>query len=291
MVDAGELRFATFGDYHRSCGGLIRAFGADRDVESLTPQDFEALRASMAETRGPMALAKQIQQVRTILKYAYESGMIAQPMRFGTEFRKPSRRSMRLARAATPRRMFTAAQIRAQIRAARMPLRAMILLAVNCGWAIPMWLSCQCLRLISIEVWWIFRGPRRVSNDEQLCGRNQSKLCGRQLLKGRVLRIRLTVNWLFLTKYGACWCRVQMGGDRSNNGELGVMVNSVGLEYGKLLRQLGQKAPRGKLLCLRHVFETIAGKPVTKPPWTESWGTRTTPWPRIIESGSRNNAR
>src|SRR5207248_61937 len=55
------------------------------------------------------------------------------PMRFGKGFERPSRKTIRLNRASKGPRMFEAAELRRIIDAAGQPMRAMILLGINCG--------------------------------------------------------------------------------------------------------------------------------------------------------------
>jgi len=50
LVQAGELSPHTFRDYHRICKRVIDAFGQDRMVLGLAPDDFERHRSTMAET-------------------------------------------------------------------------------------------------------------------------------------------------------------------------------------------------------------------------------------------------
>src|SRR5690606_31125749 len=85
------------------------------------------------ESRGPVALANQIQRTRSVFKYGFEAGLLERPMRFGTEFRKPSKRSVRQARAARGQRLFEPGEIGKILDAAGVQLRAMVLLGLNCG--------------------------------------------------------------------------------------------------------------------------------------------------------------
>ena len=55
---------------------------------------------------------------------------------------------------------------------------------------------------------------------------------------------------VFVTKYGHRWVRTE-GPQRTS-------VNSVGLEFGKLLRTLGSDGREGRGFALRHTFRTIA---------------------------------
>jgi len=82
-MKAGELKRKTFCDYHRTCALILKLLGRDRLVSDLRPEDFSKYRAKLAEVRGSVALANEIQRVRTIFKWAYESELIPQPLRFG----------------------------------------------------------------------------------------------------------------------------------------------------------------------------------------------------------------
>src|SRR5262249_42455413 len=55
------------------------------------------------------------------------------PMRFGPGFKKPSKKTMRLHRAAQGAKLFEAEEIRRLLDAAKQPLKAMLLLGINCG--------------------------------------------------------------------------------------------------------------------------------------------------------------
>ena len=133
QMDAVELSPRTFAEYKATTDRLVRLFGKTRLVSDLAADDFEALRSELAATFGPVSLGNQIQKARTVFKYGYEAGLIDAPVRFGPQFKKPSRKVMRVHRAAGGKRLFTADELRRVIDAAGVPLRAMILLGVNAG--------------------------------------------------------------------------------------------------------------------------------------------------------------
>ena len=89
-VDSGELGIETFADYNRATDRIISAFGKSRLVDDLASDDFEAMLASMTETWGPHRIEKFVQCVKTVFKYAFDSGLIDRPVRLGPEFKKPS---------------------------------------------------------------------------------------------------------------------------------------------------------------------------------------------------------
>src|SRR5262245_52639091 len=54
-------------------------------------------------------------------------------MRFGPQFKRPSKKTLRLHRAKQGPKLFTADEIKAMLAVATVPMRAMILLGINCG--------------------------------------------------------------------------------------------------------------------------------------------------------------
>ena len=227
QVEADELKLKTFGDYHACCGRLVDAFGKTRQVDDLRTEDFGRFRAELAKVRGPVALGNEIQRVRTVFKYGYDAGLIDKPVRFGPEFKKPSAKTMRLARQANGDRMIEAADIRRLLEAASTPLRAMILLAVNCGLGntdvaeLPM--SAVDLDAAMLDY------PRPKTGVPRRCPLWAETVAAvREVIEERKPpKDAADADLLFVTKYGRRWVRT-----RPNR----VSVDSVGLEFGKLLR-------------------------------------------------------
>ena len=143
--DAGDITPATFLDYFASCRIMVEAFGKTRLVDDLTSEDFEALRASLAKRLNPTSLGNEVTRIRVAFKFGYEAGLIDKPMRFGPTFKKPATRIMRAHRQKNGLRMFEADELRTIIQAADQPLKAMILLAANCGFGNSIVVLCRCL--------------------------------------------------------------------------------------------------------------------------------------------------
>ena len=78
-------------------------------------------------------MSKTIQFIRCAFKYAYEAGLIDRPVRFGPGFNRPSKKVLRLHRAKQGVKLFTPEEVRKLLDAARVQVRAMILLGINCG--------------------------------------------------------------------------------------------------------------------------------------------------------------
>ncbi len=100
QLEAGELAPRTLDRYKSSSELLKTHLGESRPLTDLTPSDFLRLRSVMAEKWGPVALGNEIQMVRTLFRFADESGFVDRPIRFGPAFRKPTARVLRQVRAA-----------------------------------------------------------------------------------------------------------------------------------------------------------------------------------------------
>jgi hypothetical protein len=132
-VDAGELKLMSFNSLYRTSRTLIELLGPDRRIDDISPNDFGRLRAQFAEGHGPVYTGDQVQRTRAVFKYGHEAGLLTTPMRFGPEFVKPSRKNVRLAKRDAPKRLFTPQEIHAVLKHASVPMKAMILLGINCG--------------------------------------------------------------------------------------------------------------------------------------------------------------
>jgi len=84
----------------------VGAFGKNRLVDDLRPEDFQRLRAVLAASWGPVGLANEIQIVRSLFKYGFEAGLLDKPARFGPGFKKPSAKVLRMNRAKAGPRLF-----------------------------------------------------------------------------------------------------------------------------------------------------------------------------------------
>ena len=133
QADAGDITRRSFRDYHATCKTVLIAFGKPRLVDDLATDDFESLRAAFAKRLNPNTLGNEVQRVRVLFKYAYDAALIDKPMRFGPTFKRPAKRILRAERQKKGLMMFEARHLRRILKATDQPLRAMILLGVNCG--------------------------------------------------------------------------------------------------------------------------------------------------------------
>lgn len=149
-----------YDEYTATTDRIVSKFGPNRLVSDLAPLDFAGLGNDLAKQYGPVRLGNEIQKVRTVFKYAYDNELIDKPIRYGTEFKKPDRSELRKNRAAGVKRMYEAEELRALIAGATGPIKAMILLAINCGFGQT---DCSSLPLTAVDLkngWITFPRPK-----------------------------------------------------------------------------------------------------------------------------------
>jgi integrase len=88
---------------------------------------------SKTKKHGVHQLAKGVRVTRVVFKFAYESELIDKPVRFGPTFKEPNKKTKRKAARETGKRYFDADELRGILKASTQPIRAMILLGINCG--------------------------------------------------------------------------------------------------------------------------------------------------------------
>lgn len=138
LVNEGTLTTRSWYDYHQTGERLMKVLGKDKNVETLTPADFERLRADYGNGKwGPVRIGGEINRARIIFRYAFESGLVDKPVRFGPGFKRPDRKTLRKVRAKDRQlhgaRMFTADELRKIIDACPQPMKSMAMLGINGG--------------------------------------------------------------------------------------------------------------------------------------------------------------
>jgi integrase len=246
LVDAGELSPRTWLKYREVCEMLVGQFGKRRLVVDIGPDDFAALRRWMTKRWGVLRVRDFTQHVRSVFKHASESELIDKAVRFGPGFARPSKKTMRVARAKSGPRMFEADEIRRMLDAAGQPLRAMILLGCNCGFGNA---DCGTLPLSALDLvggWVDF--PRPKTGIARRCPLwPQTVAALREWLAVRPKpRSKGDAGLVFLTNRGGRWHKTTED-------------NPVSKVTRKLLDSLGIKGHRN-FYGLRHSFETTGGE-------------------------------
>jgi integrase len=249
LVDTREITQRHWYDLHGTCERIQEQFGLTRLVVDLASDDFEAFRATLAKTRGPSALSNEIQRTRAVFKFAFDNGLVDRPIRYGSSFKKPSKKIMRQTRQARGLQMFEAAEIRKMLDAAGPQLKAMILLGVNCG------LGNSDVGQLPIAAVDLRRGwlnyPRPKTAVERRCPLwpQTVKTLKAVLAKRPAPKDPMHAGLMFVTKYGGSWAKDSRD-------------NPIAAETRKLLREVGIVRDGLAFYGLRRTFETVAGETI-----------------------------
>lgn len=190
--------------------------------------------------------------MRSILKFAYEEGIIATPVRFGTAFKKPSAKVLRVEQARHGARDFPAESIRTLIDAADVHLKAMILLGVNAGYGNN---DCATLTIAAIDLkngWLTYARPKTgVSRRAKLWPETIEALKA-SLEKRPEPNDEDDAPLFFITKYHNSWSKNTTG-------------NPVSLVFRRLLDDCDLHRSGLGFYSLRRSFETVAGATLDQP--------------------------
>jgi integrase len=233
----------SFADYAATCNRLIKRFGKNKLVADLRPDDFERLRKRMAGAWGPVRLGNETNRTRVVFNYGYKNGLLDKPMVYGEGFRRPSKKTLRKHRAGQGPKMFGAEEIRRMIKAAGQPLKAMILLGVNCGYGnsdvgtLP-------LSAVDLEGAWLNHGRPKTGIARRCPLWPETVKALREWLAIRPApKSDEHAELVFLTSHGVGWAKANTD-------------KPVSKETRKLLDRLGIEGHRN-FYCLRHTLQTI----------------------------------
>jgi integrase len=251
--DEGEISPRTFQGLHATCANIIDALGKRRAVSDLTPDDFGKLKTQLRKTRGAVSLRNEMQRCRSVFRYAFVNGLIDRDVRYGSKFDKPAlkqvRKNRREHREKHGDRMFEAEEVRQVLAEAKQPLKAMVLLAVNCGFGQT---DLARLPISSVDLdGAIIDFPRPKTEASRLCPLWPETVDAvREWTPQRPkAKDKVDESLLFLTCRGARFVKT---------GETGMSTDGIGQEFGKVLRRLGLKRPGVGFYALRHSFRTVA---------------------------------
>jgi integrase len=259
-LDSGELSLRTWQGYKEITDLLVKHLGKGRLVTDLHPEDFSALRRKVAKKWGVYGLSRFVQGVRSVFKHAFDSRQIDSPLHFGPDFARPSKKTMRLHRTKQGPKLFTAEEVRRLTGTALTPVRAMILLGINCGMGNS---DCANLPLRAVDLDGGFIDfPRPKTGIARRCPLWPETVAAirEALAKRPKAKSEEDADLLFLTRCGVRWAKVTTDSDTRK-----VVANSpLTGEMRKLLRKLGINGHRN-FYTLRHTFRTVADESKDQP--------------------------
>jgi len=259
-VDTGEIKQATFEEYKRTLKAFLDYFGRHRLASDITPAEFEGFRAHIAKGLSLPELGKRVQFVRSCYRYAVEGDLLDKSPKFG-EFRRPTTKAIRRERAGRPSRMIEPADLQAIIKAAPVPLKAMILLGVNCGFGAGD-LSDLPMAAMDLDGGFVTFARPKTGIPRRCSLWPETIQAVTEALEARPDPVdQADTDCVFITKYHRRWVRYQPSRKR----EGGTRVDAIQLQYGKLLRKLKLHRPGASFYGLRHIHRTVADQVNDRP--------------------------
>jgi integrase len=247
-VSSGELGPRMFTDYKEITDLLVASFGKTRLVDDLAADDFEALRAKLAERWGPVRLANAITRVKSVFKYGLDNGLLEKPVRYGGEFRKPDKAVLRRHRAKNGERMLEADELCRLLDAATVPFRAMVLLGINAGFGNHD-IATLPLSALNLETGWV-DFPRPKTGIARRCPLWPETVAAlREALAARPApKDKADADLVFLQRSGRRWVR---NTEKSR-------TDNVSVFFCDLLKRCSLYRVGLSFYTLRHVFRTVA---------------------------------
>lgn len=240
QCEAGDLSPNTLGQYKLVGKWLEENMGRARLLESIGPSDFQRLRRKFPDDWSPTTVRNQVTVIRSIFKWGYDHELLDRPVRYGSNFSKPSAKRMRVHRHTQAAKVFTAREIWSMHDYASDHVRAWILLGLNAGYGNS---DLSRLRVGDIDGQWL-SVPRFKTGQPR---KAWLWVETRQSIR-RVLKNHDGGELLFTTMFGAPLV--------SDDG----VRDAVAGEFAKLKADCGCDRKGVGFYSLRHTFETIAGE-------------------------------
>jgi integrase len=261
LLTTGEICDRMVERYAQTLGRLVKAFGYNTPVESIRSAHFTRFKELFPKTWGPAFRGAEIQIVRTLFKFAYESELLEKPMRFGPDFKKPKLLVYRRERREKGLQMFEAEEIREmlsvlhhRVRGAGYPwaMHAMILLGVNCGFG-----TADCGRLsfssLNLKTGWIdFPRPKNETDRRCPLWPETVQAIEHAIAERPKSHDEKDKDRVFLTKYGRCFC----------NGEQSAALTK---RMKWLMKRSNTRRMWRNFYGLRRTFRTIADESNDQP--------------------------
>lgn len=262
-VDSGELSPRSLRDYYRTCEILVGHFRGDRRIDDLRPEDFRGLRTALTGRGwGTVTLRNEVNRIRVVFKFASDEDLVERPVKFGKALQRPSAKALREARHEAGPKMFEADELCRILAEAKQPLKAMILLAINCGFGNTDVASLP-RSAVDLDGGWIdFPRPktaiaRRVPLWPETVAAVQEAMANRPRHVNRA-----DAELVFVTQQGRRFVRTQEKIGRKESDAAGasiVPIDTLTQRFSRLMRRLGLNGRRG-FYSIRHAFETIGGE-------------------------------
>ena len=260
-LEGQEIRPTSFRDFQSGLKAFVEIVGAGTAVGDLGPVTFAQVRLKLLERMKSHALNRHLTVIKQMFRWGSSQGIIASEPKYGESMKKA-----RHGRSAKPK-LFSREDIWTMLHVARQPLRAMILLGLNCG-------------LGNTDIGQLRRGEldlaggmlgniRQKTEIKRRCPLWPETVASINDVLAADKRGSLTADdYVFITKYGNPWVQEPVT-TIADKIQAGTRIDSVRMEFTKVLitagifirkdqRKKGEKPDGRNFYTLRRTFRTLA---------------------------------
>ncbi len=258
-VDTRELTPRSWSDLYQVCARMIKVFGPGRAVEDLQSDDFELLRKSFASTHGLVTLQSDLTRTRILFNWGTRTGRISD-RNYRAMIVRPTAKAIRRDRLTKPRREFSRDELHVLIDAAPQPMRAMILLGINCGYGNQ---DCALLTQDYLDLqrgWVSFPRPKTgAQRRAKLWPETVAALREAITQRPKPLDGSFALRVFITFKGNGFEARTKTPAAGDGEKLAGYEDNPISKQFSKLLTSLKMRRYGNGFYSLRRMFETIGG--------------------------------
>lgn len=254
-VKAGELRQRTWDEYKAVCELIMQALGKERYADDIRPADFARLRQTIAKGKRPKTVHNLITRCQAVFNFANKNGLTDRPILTGTYLEKPSAKELRIDQAAQDHQgelMIEAVTIKQVLANASPQLKAMVLLAINCGIGNE---DCGRLEFRHIDLvtgWLDFPRPKTGVRRRAKLWKETTTALNAAIKSRTKPSSKANSELVFITRYGLPWFKEGR-------------ANPISREFRNLLDATDSHINGIGFYSLRRTFETIASETKDQP--------------------------
>ena len=250
--ESGELSARTWNDYFATCERILEYFGRNTQLGQLSPERFVDFRHKLREGVSVITLGNRVRMARVVFRFAHDSRLVDKPIDFANCFGLPPAKSTRKQRWDKQQqdgyRMFDQEDTCSLLEVLQNPLRAMVLLGLNCGFG-----NTDCSELtrnaVNLQRGWVtFPRPKTMVMRECPLWPETVEALRESLLHRPAAKLAEHDLRVFLTKSGRPWVKMTPGGANDD---------AIAKEFSKVLNDMGMKRPGLNFYALRHTFQTV----------------------------------
>jgi integrase len=260
LVDTSELTPRRWSDLFTVCQKLVEVFGKGRLVDDLQADDFETLRSAFAKTHGLATLDVDLTRVRAVFNWGVGKHLIAD-RNYSKLIVRPTVTALRRDRFSKPKRVFSQPEVRALIDGAEQPMKAMVLLAINCGYGNSD-VALLTLDYLDLDGGWVDMPRPKTGAERRMKLWPETIKAIREALAMRPKTAdKSLADRVFLTAKGRGWeARAKKPGKTADEPRTGYEDNPISKQFAKLLTACKIRRGSGNgFYSLRRMFETIGG--------------------------------